>query len=151
MHLAEPECCIWVHLGGLQLLINLHQRCEYSNLPFALIYCFYTAGSRNELEGMGTRMAPGNDTHTPKKAMTLRNILFCYRKNCKGRHTGSTNRPGSDGINNELKIMKLTRLVKQELRRISPSMPQFRYQINEFKASTFGCPGFRWRVPAKAK
>ena len=32
--------------------VNPHQRCGYSDLPFARIYFFYTAGSRNRLEGM---------------------------------------------------------------------------------------------------
>ena len=33
-------------------LINPHQRCGYSDSPFARIYYFYTAGSRNGLEGV---------------------------------------------------------------------------------------------------
>ena len=33
-------------------VFNLHQRCGYSDSPFARIYFFYTAGSRNRLEGM---------------------------------------------------------------------------------------------------
>ena len=45
-------------IGGLQQthdideVINPHQRCGYSDSPFARIYFFYTAGSRNRIEGM---------------------------------------------------------------------------------------------------
>ena len=34
------------------LLVNPHQRCGYSDSPFARIYFFYTAGFRNRFEGM---------------------------------------------------------------------------------------------------
>ena len=32
--------------------VNPHKRCGYSDSPFARIYFFYTAGSRNGFEGM---------------------------------------------------------------------------------------------------
>ena len=35
-----------------ELIINPHQRCGYSDSPFARIHYFYTAGSRNGLEGV---------------------------------------------------------------------------------------------------
>ena len=34
-------------------VIHRHQRCGYSNSPFANIYYFYTAGSKNGLERLG--------------------------------------------------------------------------------------------------
>ena len=34
-------------------VVNPHQRCGYSDSPVARIHYFYTAGSRNELEGVG--------------------------------------------------------------------------------------------------
>ena len=34
-------------------VVNPHQRYGYSDSPFARIHHFYTAGSRNELEGVG--------------------------------------------------------------------------------------------------
>ena len=37
-----------------------HQRCQYSNSPFARTHSFYTAGSREGLEGVDT----GTHTHT---------------------------------------------------------------------------------------
>ena len=33
-------------------VVNPHQRCGYSDSPFARIHYFYTAGSRNGFEGM---------------------------------------------------------------------------------------------------
>ena len=34
-------------------VFNPHQRCGYSDSPFARIHYFYTAGSRDGLEGVG--------------------------------------------------------------------------------------------------
>ena len=39
-------------------VFNPHQRCGYSDSPFARIYFFYTAGSRHGLEGVGCRVSP---------------------------------------------------------------------------------------------
>ena len=35
------------------MFVHAHQRCGYSDSPFARIHYFYTAGSRNGLEGVG--------------------------------------------------------------------------------------------------
>ena len=36
------------------MFINPHQRCGYSDLQFARIHYFYTAGPRNGVEGVGS-------------------------------------------------------------------------------------------------
>ena len=48
-------------------LINPHQRCGYSDSPFARIHYFYTAGSRNEFVRCG---------HTHKRKLYLRKRHF---------------------------------------------------------------------------
>ena len=45
-----------------QNVFNPHQRCGYSESPFARIYFFYTAGSRNGLERVD-----GKGPHLKKK------------------------------------------------------------------------------------
>ena len=50
-------------MPGLKLF-NPHQRCGYSDLPFARIYFFYTAGSGNGLEEVDA-VCPGK--LTPRK------------------------------------------------------------------------------------
>ena len=51
-------------------VINPHQRCGYSDSPFARIYFFYTAGCRNRFEGMETVCRP------TKKQKTISNRHF---------------------------------------------------------------------------
>ena len=57
---------------------------------------FYTAGSRNGLEGLD-----GKDIHTQKQVVPKKMTLFCYTKIYRGRQTGSKDRPGSAGIDNK--------------------------------------------------
>ena len=57
---------------------------------------FSTAGSRNGLEGVGSQ-----DIHTQKQVVPEKMRLFCYRKIYWGRQTGSEDRPGSVGIDND--------------------------------------------------
>ena len=56
--------------------VNPHQRCGYSDLPFARIYFFYTAGSRNGFEEMETVCR-----HT-KKQQTISNRHFFLMEKC---------------------------------------------------------------------
>ena len=53
------------------LVLNPHQRCGYSNLPFARIHHFHTVNSRNLLEGGVLRC--DNKITIRKKHM----CLFC--------------------------------------------------------------------------
>ena len=56
-------------------MINRHQRCGYSDSPFARIHYFYTAGSRNGLEVVGTW------AHTHKKEVVpKKNTFFVIEK-----------------------------------------------------------------------
>ena len=66
------------------IIIHPHQRCGYSDSPFARRDTFsilqdpeiYTAGSRNELEGVGGGGHTHTHTHTHKKKR------FSHRKIC---------------------------------------------------------------------
>ena len=69
---------VWSALGAITL-VNPHQRCGYSDSPFARIYFFYTAGSRNRFEGMEPVC-----THTKKQKTISKGYLFLmekYKKN----------------------------------------------------------------------
>ena len=55
--------------GRIAMIFNRHQRCGYSNSPFARIYYFYTGGSRNGLQGVdssGTQGGLHGKTHTKR-------------------------------------------------------------------------------------
>ena len=67
---------------------NPHQRCRYSDLPFARIHFFYTARSRNDLEGW-TRVS-----QTTKIAIT-RQICIQKMHSTRGiRYQGGAKPPG---------------------------------------------------------
>ena len=55
-------------------IINPHQRCRGSDSPFARIYCFCTAGSRNGLEGLAAM-----GTRTQKEVDPKKNILLLQK------------------------------------------------------------------------
>ena len=57
---------------------------------------FFTAGSRNGLEGVD-----GKGVHTQKQVNLKNMTLFCYRKIIWGRQTGWKTRPASAGSDNE--------------------------------------------------
>ena len=80
-------------------IFNPHQRCGYSDSPFARIYFFYTAGSGNGFEGM-VSVCP----HTTKYVDPIKKTLLCYRKIFWGRQTGGKTRHGSAGIDNEIHL-----------------------------------------------
>ena len=56
-------------------MINLHQRCGYSDSPFARVHYFYTAGSRNGFEGMDL-VFPG----TENKLTLSKTYIFVFEK-----------------------------------------------------------------------
>ena len=60
------------------MFFNPHQRCGYSDSPFARIYFFYTAGSRNRFEGMESVC-----THTEKqKTISKRDVFLIHIEKC---------------------------------------------------------------------
>ena len=60
---------------GKDFVLNPHQRCGYSDSPFARIYFFYTAGSRNRFEGMEPVA-----THTKKQKTLAKRHVFLMEK-----------------------------------------------------------------------
>ena len=50
-------------------MFNPHQRCGYSDMPFARIHYFYTAGFRNGLEGVDNRVSRSQN-HTKGSQIT---------------------------------------------------------------------------------
>ena len=86
------------------MFFNPHQRCGYSDSPFARTHCFYTAGCRNGLEGWPLVGDSRNKEVVPKK-----NILFVTERYLRDMKQGQKLL--------EL-VMKLTRPAKEELRRI---------------------------------
>ena len=64
-------------------LVNPHQRCGYSDSPFAMIHCFYTAGSRNGLEGLDL-VYPGSQKHKKKSPNPQKGIRLKSSKSQNG-------------------------------------------------------------------
>ena len=60
----------------INLVLNPHQRCKYSDSPIARIL-FYTTGSRNGLEGVGPR-----ERHPQEEAVPKKKYVLSYRKIC---------------------------------------------------------------------
>ena len=58
LHLTKVYLGLRDHFEVITVFFNPHQRCGYSDSPFARKYFFYTAGSRNGLEGVGGRGSP---------------------------------------------------------------------------------------------
>ena len=80
-------------LGVVTLVINPHQRCGYSDLPFARTHYFHTAGSGNRLEG--------SEAVCPQRLTLRKNHVFVVEKTCWGHRTEWKRRPGSAGSDNE--------------------------------------------------
>ena len=100
--------------------INPHQRCGYSDSPFARIHYFYTAGSGNGLEGMEVVCPP---------QLTLRKRhFFVIEKYVEDVKQEEKHVP--DLLES---IMRPTCLVKEELRPILFKMDQFRHEIAQIR------------------
>ena len=89
---VNDNACLTIMIMNM---IHPHQRCGYSDSPFARMYFFHTAGFRNRFEGMESVC-----THT-KTEHHIKKTLFSYGKMFWGRQTGWKTRPGSAGIDNE--------------------------------------------------
>ena len=89
-------------------LIHPHQRCGYSDSPFARIYFFYTAGSRNRFEGMNPVC-----THTKKQKTISKRHVFLIEKCFEDVRQDEKHVP--DLLES---IMRPTDPVKEELRQI---------------------------------
>ena len=98
---------------------------------------FYTAGSRNGLEGVGIR-----GTDTQKEVDPEKNTLFVIEK-----YVEDVRQEEKDVPNLLEAIMRPTCLVKEELRKILYEMSQFGPNIPKIKVSTFWILEIR-RIPA---
>ena len=108
-------------------MIHPHQRCGYSDSPFARIYFFYTAGSRNELEEVDT-VCVGE--LTPRKRH-----FFLIEKCFEDARQDEKHMPHLLEA-----IMRPTGLVKKELWPILIKMDEFDSKISKIKVSTFWIP-----------
>ena len=97
-------------------MIDPHQRCGYSDLPFARIYYFYTAGSRNGLEGVDS------GGRGQKKKLYPRNIHFFVIE----KYVEDVKREEKDVPDLLESIMRPTDHVKEELQRNLCKMTKFR-------------------------
>ena len=129
-----------------QRIINPHEICGCRDLPFERIHNFYTAGSRNELEGVDFC---GQCTQQESGPME-KTYLFVIEK-----HRRDIKRGQKIALDLLESIMKLTAPANVFLRRILSKMCQFTYEIPEFRVCTLQMSGkitdFRRRLPAGAK
>ena len=120
----------WIAASKLfrtEAIIKTSQRRGYSDSPSAR-RLFYTAGSRNGLEGGCRRWV-----RTQKKKLSLRrDICFLIEKNVIEIIWVQNFAP--DLL---VAIMKASGLAKERLREISSEMNQFRSKIQEFRSCTF--------------
>ena len=114
-------------------MINPHQRCGYSDSPFARIHYFYTAGSRNGFEGMESVC-----TH-PKKQKTISKRHFLLMETCF-EDVRQDEKHVPDLLES---IMRPTDPVKEELRQKLFKIDQFDSKIKKMRVSKFWIPEFR--------
>ena len=107
-------------------IVNQHQSCGYSDSPFAKIHYFYTAGSRNELEGVGAVAT--------RKLYPRKRHVFLIEKYIVDARQDEKHVPDL------LESMLESGLVKEELRQKLIKISQCRSQIPKFKVSTFWIP-----------
>ena len=106
-------------------LFNPHQRCGYNDSPFARIYFFYTAGSRNRFEGMESVCR-----HTKKQKNTAKRHFFLMEKY-------------NEDVRQDLleAIMRPPDPVKGELRQKLSKIDQFEPKIEKIRVCTFQMSG----------
>ena len=99
---------------------------------------FYTAGSKNGLEGMEAMCPQGSwrRSGTHKKKFYLRKRYFFVIE----KYVEDTKQDEKDVPGLLESIMKESGLVKEQLRRISCKMSQFGFKISKIKVSTFWTP-----------
>ena len=116
----------------MDYLIHPHQRCGYSDSPFARIYFFYTAGSRNGFEGMEPVC------FRARKHVNPITYFFLIEKYIEDVRQDRKHVP--DLLES---IMKPKDLVKEELRQKLFKMSQIRSKIKKIRVSTFWIPEIR--------
>ena len=113
-----------------QFLVNPHERCGYSDSPFARIYFFHTAGSGNGLEEV--------DTVCPGKLTPRKRHFFLIQKYIEDARQEEKHVP--DLLET---IMRPTDPVKEELRQNLFKLAQFRSKIQKNNVSTVWIPEIR--------
>ena len=120
-------------LFQLQSLVNPHQRCGYSDSPFARIYFFHTAGSRNGFEGMEAVC------RLMKKQKTIsKRHFFLMEKYIEDLRQDEKHVP--DLLES---IIQLPGPVKDELRQKLSKIDQFGSKIPKMRISKFWIPEFQ--------
>ena len=113
-------------------LINLHQRCGYSDSPFArkdtFLYCRVQKWVGGEWTSVGTGWH-----HTQKGSCTQEKKHFFVIE----KYIGDVKQGSKIGPDLVESIIRRTVLAKVELRRISSKLSQFRLKITKVKVSTF--------------
>ena len=143
---VNPSSSSVVRKWRPRAIINPHQRCGSSDSPFArkdtFLYC-------RVQKWVGGGLAAW--IHRNQKKFSRRKIYFFVIEKCV-REVKQGQKIAPDLVES---IMRPTRLVKEELRRILMKINTFRFQIEEFRACTFWISGkitdFRQRLPAGAK
>ena len=112
-------------------MVNPHQSCGYSDSPFARIYFFSTAGSRNRFEGMEPVA-----THTHKKHKTTsKRHLFLLEKCFEDARQDEKHVPDLLEA-----IIQPTDSVKEELRQKLSKMTQVSSKFTKMRVSKFWMP-----------
>ena len=115
--------------GTTPEVINLHQRCKYSDSAFKRIYFFYTAGSGNGLEV---------DTVCPGKLTLSRRHLFLIEKYIEDARQDEKHVPDLLEA-----IIQLPGLANVELRQKLFKIIQIESEIKKMRVSTFWIPEIR--------
>ena len=110
--------------------IHPHQRCGYSDSPFARLYFFYTAGSRNRFEGMEPVC-----THTKKQKTISKRSVFLIEKCFEDLRQDEKHVP--DLLES---IIQPTDPVKDELRQKFFKIFQISSKIKKMRVSKFWIP-----------
>ena len=118
-------------MAETNMVINPHQRCGYSDSPFARIYFFYTAGSRNRFQGMEAVC-----THTKKQKTISKRHFFLMEKCFEDARQDEKHVP--DLLES---IMRPTDPVKEELRQKLFKIDQFGSKIKKIRVCTFQMSG----------
>ena len=111
----------------MQPIFNPHQRCGYSDSPFARIHHFYTAGSRNELQGVGAV--------STRKLYPRKRDFFLMEKYIEDARQDEKHVP--DLLES---IIPPPDPVKDELRQKLFKMTQFGSKIKKMRVSKFWIP-----------
>ena len=110
--------------GKVARLIHPHQRCGYSDSHARGRILFYTAGSRNGLEGVAG--------HGSKKLTLRKKHFFVIEK-----HVEDVKQDQKTVLDLVESIIRPTDPVKEESRRILFKMSQYRPEIIKIRVSTF--------------